>query len=168
MTPATSWTTSRPSSGWPSSARTSARRSPRGCGSSPPTSAARASRPPHPRSDRAPPGQVRRAAAPAGSRSRRRTGNGVTTVVGMSDDNAGGWFPGGSRETTPLDLTQGPGPQPRDTHLVSGPTPQVVHDTVQVDRSVFNSDRVPSPAIATGDRAPDPHADTGSVDVSGV
>jgi molybdopterin molybdotransferase len=86
----------------------------------------------------------------------------------MSDDNAGGWFPGGIRETTQLDLTQGPVPQPRDTHLVSGPTPQVVHDTVQVDRAVFHSDRVPSPAIATGDRAPDPHADTGSVDVSGV
>jgi molybdopterin molybdotransferase len=37
---------------------------------------------------------------------------------------------------------------------------------VQVDRSVFAAERVPSPAVSSGDRAPDPSGDSGSVDVS--
>ncbi|QXG74955.1 molybdopterin molybdotransferase MoeA [Modestobacter sp. L9-4] len=90
----------------------------------------------------------------------------------MTDGTTRGWF-GGSRDTSQLDLGQGGVvsggliPPPRENQ-VSGPAPVVTHDTVQVDRSVFSSDRVPSPAIATGDRSPDPLADTGSVDVSGV
>jgi len=87
----------------------------------------------------------------------------------MTDDTTRGWFTRPSRDTTQLDLEHGGlVPQPREVQQVSGPAPTVTHDTVQVDRSVFASDRVPSPAIATGDRSPDPLADTGSVDVSGV
>ena len=87
----------------------------------------------------------------------------------MTDDTTRGWFTRPSRDTTQLDLEHGGlVPQPREVQQVSGPAPTVTHDTVQVDRSVFASDRVPSPAVATGDRSPDPLADTGSVAVSGV
>src|SRR4051794_23486823 len=88
----------------------------------------------------------------------------------MSDDSTRGWFSGGARDTSQLDLSQGSLiPPPRDTQLITAERAVAVgRDTVQVDRAMFASDRVPSPAIATGDRAPDPLADTGSVDVSGV
>jgi molybdopterin molybdotransferase len=90
-------------------------------------------------------------------------------VVGMSNDNTRGWFSGG-RDTSQLDLGQGSlVPPPRDTQLATAERAVTIgHDTVQVDRGMFDSDRVPSPAIATGDRTPDPLADTGSVDVTGV
>ncbi len=88
-------------------------------------------------------------------------------MVGMSDDSTRGWFSAGRRDTSQLDLGQGSlVPPPRDTQLITAE--RGGHDTVQVDRGMFASDRVPSPAIATGDRTPDPMADTGSVDVSGV
>ncbi len=94
---------------------------------------------------------------------------GGTTVVGMNDDSTRGWFSGGGRETSQLDLGQGSLVTPRrEGQLITAERAAVGHDTVQVDRDMFASDRVPSPAIATGDRTPDPLADTGSVDVSGV
>src|SRR3712207_5369316 len=88
----------------------------------------------------------------------------------MSDDSTRGWFSAARRDTSQLDLGQGSlVPPPRDTQLITAERAAVGgHDTVQVDRAMFASDRVPSPAIATGDRTPDPMADTGSVDVSGV
>ena len=90
-------------------------------------------------------------------------------MVGMSDDSTRGWFSGGGRDTTALDLGQGTLVQSsRGTQLVAAGGPATGHDVVHVDRGVFDSDRVPSPAVATGDRTPDPLADTGSVDVSGV
>jgi molybdopterin molybdotransferase len=87
----------------------------------------------------------------------------------MTEDKSRGWFRGGARDTTQLDLGQGT-PVPRgaaETHLADrllagGGS----HDTVQVDRSVFAAERVPSPAVSSGDRAPDPSGDSGSVDVS--
>ena len=77
----------------------------------------------------------------------------------MTEDKSRGWFRGGGRDTTQLDLDRG-APVPR-----AAPDGQH-HDTVQVDRSVFAAERVPSPAVSSGDRAPDPSGDSGSVDVS--
>ena len=89
----------------------------------------------------------------------------------MSEDKSRGWF-GGSRETTQLDLERGtPVPRPAvalDTQLQGGNATAGNRDTVQVDRSVFAAERVPSPAVSSGDRAPDPVGDTGSVDVSAL
>jgi molybdopterin molybdotransferase len=81
----------------------------------------------------------------------------------MTEDKSRGWFRGGARDTTQLDLTQGtPVPRPH----ADGGRRSGGHDTVQVDRSVFAAERVPSPAVSSGDRTPDPQGDSGSVDVS--
>ncbi|SDY59361.1 molybdopterin molybdotransferase [Modestobacter sp. DSM 44400] len=89
----------------------------------------------------------------------------------MTEDKSRGWFRGGARDTTQLDLAQGT-PVPRtsgDTELADSLLGGGRgHDTVQVDRSVFAAERVPSPAVSSGDRAPDPLGDTGSVDVSAI
>ncbi|MCU1606808.1 MAG: moeA [Modestobacter sp.] len=87
----------------------------------------------------------------------------------MTEDKSRGWFRGGARDTTQLDLGQGT-PVPRagtETQLADRlPGGGGSQDTVQVDRSVFAAERVPSPAVSSGDRAPDPSGDSGSVDVS--
>ncbi|WP_200938806.1 gephyrin-like molybdotransferase Glp [Modestobacter sp. Leaf380] len=79
----------------------------------------------------------------------------------MTEDKSRGWFRG-SRDTTQIDLGTGApvGVQPtQQIGGVRGPatTPAPAQHTVQVDRDVA----VPAPAVSSGDRDPDPAADTG-------
>ena len=86
----------------------------------------------------------------------------------MTEDKSRGWFRGGARDTTQLDLAQGTPVLRTATDSRQADGRPGVHDTVQVDPSVFAAERVPSPAVSSGDRAPDPLGDTGSVDVSAI
>ena len=97
----------------------------------------------------------------------RRPGDGSPqssqTVVGMSEDKTRGWFRG-SRDTTQIDLGTGAAVGVQHTQQIArGPAAPVHHETVQVDL-----ERVPAPAVSSGDRDPDPAADTGSIALEDV